>query len=151
MGSQRVRPDWATKHSLGLWPHPRVTFSLFFLDLFALTHFASLFAIIIIIINQHYPNTCRLQPMSPLERGSGGWGEKEQKKATWRGREGIWTSNGRTRGICIFLDKDVEPRKSAVGGRLPILGQLEVLSITTPLPRTRTEVKLLSATLPSYL
>lgn len=51
----------------------------------------------------------------------------------------------------FFLDKDVEPRKSAVGGQLAVLGQLEVLSVTTPLPRTRTEIKLPSTTLPSYL
>lgn len=85
-----------------------------------------------------------------------GGGESRRKLLGGEGR-GFEHQTGEPEAVCIFLDKDVEPRKSAVGGqlpvlgRLPVLGQLEVLSITTPLPRTRTEIKLPSTTLPSYL
>lgn len=89
--------------------------------------------------------------MSPLERGVGMGGRKSRRKLLGGEGRGFEHQMGELEAVCIFLDKDVEPRKSAVGGQLPILGQLEVLSITTPLPRTRTEVKLPSATLPSYL
>lgn len=42
---------------------------------------------------------------------------------------------------CIFLDKVVEPRVNSQS-QLLVFGELEILSITTPVPKTKKEVKL---------